>query len=64
VPVCVGFGISRPEHVRLVASAADGVIVGSALVRRIEQLSGRPRGELVAAVGDYVSELASALPRQ
>jgi tryptophan synthase alpha chain len=32
-PVCVGFGISRPEQVREVAAVADGVIVGSAFVR-------------------------------
>lgn len=31
-PVCVGFGISRPEHVRAVAAFADGAVVGSAFV--------------------------------
>jgi tryptophan synthase alpha chain len=34
-PVVVGFGISKPEHVRTVASVADGVVVGSALVNCI-----------------------------
>ena len=38
IPICVGFGVSRPEHVRQLADAgADGVIVGSALVNLIEE---------------------------
>ncbi len=38
IPVCVGFGISKPEHAALIASAgADGVIIGSAIVKLIEE---------------------------
>lgn len=38
VPVCVGFGVSKPEHARMLADAgADGVIVGSAVVNIVEQ---------------------------
>ena len=33
LPICVGFGVSRPEHARAVAALADGVVVGSAMVR-------------------------------
>lgn len=33
LPICVGFGISRPEHAQAVARLADGVVVGSAVVR-------------------------------
>ncbi len=55
VPVCVGFGISTPEHARLVGSFADGVVVGSAIVDRIE---GAPSRE--AAV-DTVAQFISAL---
>jgi tryptophan synthase alpha chain len=33
LPICVGFGVSKPEHAIAVAKLADGVVVGSALVR-------------------------------
>lgn len=36
VPVCVGFGITTPDQAALVAQAADGVIVGSAIVKQVE----------------------------
>ena len=37
LPICVGFGISTPDHARTVAAFADGVVVGSALVRAAEE---------------------------
>jgi tryptophan synthase alpha chain len=37
LPICVGFGISTPEQARSVGNLADGVVVGSALVRAAEQ---------------------------
>jgi len=39
-PVCVGFGVSTPAQARMVGRAADGVIVGSAIVRRLEDWGG------------------------
>ncbi|MEI6674144.1 MAG: tryptophan synthase subunit alpha [Verrucomicrobiota bacterium] len=36
VPVCVGFGITTPEQAAMVAAVADGVIVGSAIVKQIQ----------------------------
>jgi tryptophan synthase alpha chain len=54
VPVAVGFGISTPEQARSVAEIADGVIVGSRLVRAAGE-GGAP------AVGKLVGELAAAL---
>ncbi|MEX0670213.1 MAG: tryptophan synthase subunit alpha [Pirellulales bacterium] len=60
VPIIVGFGISTPEQARAVADVADGVIVGSALVRRIAEAAGQPRETLLAEVGRYVADLAAA----
>ena len=37
LPVCVGFGISRPEQARAVGTLADGVVVGSAIVRAADE---------------------------
>ncbi len=61
VPVCVGFGISAPEHVRLLAPVADGVIVGSAIVRRISRVGQRPAGEVLQEVEAFVKSLAEPL---
>jgi tryptophan synthase alpha chain len=61
LPICIGFGISTPEHVRLLAPVADGLIVGSAIVRRMAATADKPRGDAIAEVGQYVSELLAAL---
>jgi tryptophan synthase alpha chain len=61
LPICIGFGISRPEHVKLLAPVADGLIVGSAIVRRIATAAVKPRDEVLRDVGQYVAELLAAL---
>jgi tryptophan synthase alpha chain len=47
LPVGVGFGIDTPERAAQVASVADAVIVGSAIVKRMEALAGDPERLLV-----------------
>lgn len=61
LPICIGFGISRPEHVRMLAPVADGLIVGSAIVRRMADIQDRERSAVLQDVRDYVSELIGAL---
>lgn len=55
-PVCVGFGITTPEHAAAVARAGDGIIVGSAIVKQIEQHPDRPAD----AVREFVAPLIEA----
>lgn len=55
--VCVGLGVSRPEHIREIGRYADGAIVGTALVAALRD--GGP-----AAVGRLTAELASGTQRE
>ncbi len=63
-PVCAGFGISRPEHVRqLAASGADGAIVGSAVVDVLARNLDNPE-RMIRQVASYVRRMkAETLPR-
>ena len=61
LPICIGFGISQPEHVRQLAGVADGLIVGSALVRRIAEARHRPRDQVLREVGDLAADLIAVL---
>jgi tryptophan synthase alpha chain len=58
-PLCVGFGVSTPEQVASVGRVADGVIVGSAIVRLIERHTGDPK--LVDEVGTFINSLKAPL---
>ncbi len=61
LPICIGFGISTPEHVRQLAPVADGLIVGSAIVRRVAQAATKPRETVLQEVGQFASDLLAAL---
>ena len=54
-PLQVGFGISTPDDAQKVASFADGVIVGTALIRKLKN------GESDAQLSDWVKQLKRAL---
>jgi len=61
LPVCIGFGISQPEHIKLLASVADGLIVGSAIVRRIATITDDNRDTVLREIGDYLAILLAAI---
>jgi tryptophan synthase alpha chain len=57
-PIAVGFGVSTPEHVRLVAELADGVVVASAILKLLEDLE--DQADRLEHVGDFVAALKAA----
>jgi tryptophan synthase alpha chain len=59
-PIVVGFGITNPDDARTVAGFADGVVVGSAVVRLIEKAAAAGR-DPVPDVSAFVGDLARAL---
>jgi tryptophan synthase alpha chain len=65
LPLAVGFGISRPEQVETLRGLADGVIVGSAIVRQIAAISEKnvPLDEALQNVAKLAVEMVSATHR-
>jgi tryptophan synthase alpha chain len=59
LPIAVGFGISSPEQAETVAQIADGVVVGSAIVKVIAEHGAS--GDLVKEVGKFVGTLSQAV---
>lgn len=57
IPCAIGFGISTPEQARKMAALADGVIVGSAIIKIMEKY-GRDSAE---AVGEYVKRMKESI---
>ena len=58
LPIAIGFGISTPEHARAAAQAADAIVVGSAIVRRIGTYGDAP--DLAERVAEFVRPLVEA----
>jgi tryptophan synthase alpha chain len=57
IPIAVGFGLSEPQHIREVLSyGADGAIVGSAVVNKVNQLDKIP----ITEIGKFVKQLKNA----
>lgn len=64
LPVCVGFGIRTPDAARDIAKAANGAVVGSALIdvmRETLDANGKATAKTVPAVADFVSSLAQGV---
>jgi tryptophan synthase alpha chain len=66
LPVCVGFGVKTAEQARLIGKAADGVVVGTAIVNAIANVltpDGTPTADPAEAVATLVSGLAEGVRR-
>jgi len=64
LPICLGFGISKPEHVHAIGARVDGFIVGSAIVRRVSEIAKSDRAqrqETVESVAKFVESMLSAV---
>ena len=61
LPICIGFGISGPDQARQLGAVADGIIVGSAFVRRIAEEKTRGRDAVLRDIGQFAQELSHAL---
>jgi tryptophan synthase alpha chain len=59
LPIAVGFGISKPQQAREIARFADGIVIGSAVVRLIDENKNNP--DLVKIISVYASEIKKVL---
>ena len=61
LPICVGFGVSGPEQAKQLKDLADGVIVGSAIVRRIAEAETKGKDWALNEIGEFAREMVAAL---
>ena len=59
--ICIGFGVSRPEHVKLLSPVADGLIVGSAIVKHLESAEQGDRAKSLSDIKSLAKELMDAM---
>jgi tryptophan synthase alpha chain len=64
LPIALGFGISTPEQARMAGKIADGVIVGSDIMREIEKYGNKDDKILIDNVGKFVGELVNSTKNQ
>jgi tryptophan synthase alpha chain len=63
LPICIGFGIAGADQVRQLVPVADGVIVGSAIVRRLGEAIHHPRADVIREIGQFTADLAKAMEK-
>jgi tryptophan synthase alpha chain len=56
-PLCVGFGISTPEQAKKISQIADGVIIGSQIIKLME------KDDTFASVGKFIREVRQAMDK-
>ena len=62
LPICVGFGVKTAEHARIIGAAADGVVVGTAIVNQVANTltkDGKATADTVQAVATFVRGLST-----
>jgi len=65
IPLAVGFGISKPEHVKaIVEKGADAAIVGSQIIKIIEEKHDNDEGEMLKTLKEYVNQLKGATKKK
>lgn len=58
-PICVGFGISTPAQAKKIASFADGIIVGSAIVEKIDKA--KSKKDMLKSLGGFIKQMVKAI---
>lgn len=60
-PVCVGFGIGKPDQAKILRPYADGIIVGSAIVRKLATVDSENRQTKIDEISDFASQMIAAI---